>query len=140
MKNLIEYINKHCVRGACTCGRCIDSSPNPKELQPTGHTADVHFFKVALKDEPDVEMLRKLIQEQKGEFNEVNLFDGQEHNYMEIGGWIGDQGLALMLMGMGKLLNLWDLLTPTSMLGESIPDELKAQMAGMGMVSIKAKV
>jgi len=139
MTDLIKYIRKHTIRGACTCGKCIDAPNNPKEHQPDGHTADVQFFKVALKNNPDKDVLLKLIKNHHGEFNDINIFDGNEHNYIEIGGWIGDQGTALLLMGLGKLLGIWELLTPSSMLGDLIPDDLKMQMAGSGMVSIKAE-
>jgi len=138
MTDLIEYIRNHTIRGACTCGKCIDAPNDPKQYQPDGHTADVQFFKVALKNNPDKEVLLQLIKNHNGEFNDINIFDGNEHNYIEIGGWIGDQGDALLLMGLGKLLGIWKLLTPASMLGDLISDDLKMQMAGGGMVSIQA--
>lgn len=139
MSELSKYIEKHVVRGACTCGKCIDAPDNPEEKQPSGHTADVQFFKVTLKDKPNKDILIQLIKEHVGSFNNIDLFDGKEHGYIEIGGWIGSQNYALILMGMGKLLGLWELLTPSSMLGNLIPDDLKMQMAGSGMVSIKVK-
>ena len=140
MSDLIKYIREHIVRGTCTCGKCIDAGKNPEKHQPIGHTADVQFFKVALKNNPDKNKLKKLIEKNNGVFdNELNLFDGDEHSYIEIGRWIGDQGDALLLMGLGKLLGLWNLLTPNSMLGDLVGDDLKKQMAGMGMVSIMVK-
>ena len=133
MTELIKYINEHSIRGACTCGQCIDAPENPEEKQPEGHTANVEFFKVSLRNEPDAEILRKLVMDNKGEFNDANLFDGKEHSYIEIGAWIGDQGYALILMGMGELLGLWKLLTPTSF---GMPEELRQMMAGQGLVTI----
>ena len=62
--------------------------------------------------------------------------DGKEHSYMEIGGDIGDQGRALMAMGLGAILGLWNLLTP-AMLG--LDREMQLQMAGMGLLSIQAR-
>lgn len=47
-QQLAKYIIDHCIRGACTCGKCIDAPA--KKFQPDGHTADVQFFKVALKN------------------------------------------------------------------------------------------
>lgn len=138
MSELIDYIQKHIVRGACTCGRCIDAPENPEEKQPNGHTANVHFFKVALQGEPDAEKLKELIKSHGGVFNKVDLFDGKEHNYMELGGWIGDQGLALTLMGMGEILNLWELLTPEKMMPQ-MPD-MWDMLAGNGMVAIKVEI
>ena len=137
MEKLHEFIAKHSVRGTCTCGSCSDAPDNPEEHQPTGHTADVEFFKISLKDKPDPEVLRTLIQENfKGEFSDLDLFDGKEHNFIEIGAWIGDQGAALILMGMGKLLDLWELFTPTSM---GAPPDMAKMMAQEGLVSIKVR-
>lgn len=101
------------------------------------HTVDLVFFKVANdpNNPADAETLRTLIKEHRGEFNDVDLFDGNKHNYMEVGGWIGDQGLALQLMGLGAILGLWKLITPMSL---GITGDNAMQMAGMGMLSILA--
>lgn len=133
MKTLSEYVRNHTARGACQCGQCIDGVSNPQEHQPTGHTSDLFFFKVAKHGEPDAKTLRELITKHHGEWGECNPLDGKEHNYMELGGWIGDQGLAMQFMGLGELLGLWRVMTPNAL---PIPDELKQQMAGMGMISI----
>ena len=135
MSELIKYIVEHTIRGACMCGECIDAPINPEKCQPKGHTADVHFFKVALVNNPSKDGLLNLIKNHKGEFNDIDLFDGGEHNYLEIGGFIGDQGLALTLMGMGELLGIWKLMTPNSLM-PLLSDDVKSQMAGMGMISI----
>jgi hypothetical protein len=129
-----QFLEKHVVRGACTCGKCCDAPPDAKALQPSGHTVDMVFFKVAAKDNPDADKLRELIAANRhGEFCDLDLFDGKEHGYMEIGGWIGDQGAAIQLMGLGVVLGLWRLLSP-KMLG--LPDDLALQMAGSGYLSI----
>ncbi len=130
---LIAYVQDNAVRGQCRCGRCLDGG----EEQPSGHTADVYFFEVALVEGADKDVLRKLVESHRGEFAECNLFDGKEHSYIEVGAWIGDQGLALILIGMGFLLGLWRLVTPKMLPG--LPKELMDQMAGQGMVSIIAK-
>ena len=135
---LIGYVKKYSVRGACTCGKCFDAPPNPEQHQPNGHTADVHFFEVALQNDPDVEELKRLIKVHVGDFAQVDLFDGKEHNYMEIGAWIGDQGMALMLMGMGKLLDIWELMTPETMMPGMT--DMHDMLAGSGMITIKVKV
>ena len=141
---LIHYIRSHAERSHCECGRCNDS-PEFTKLTPAPqdgvrHTADVIFFKVQTVNDANADELRRLITGvPHGTFNDVNFFDGEEHGYIEIGGWIGDQGLALVLMGMGYLLGLWDLLTPRSVLPPSmLDDELIMQMAGGGLITIKA--
>ncbi len=136
MQKLIEFIIEHTVRGACTCGLCRDAPKNPEE-KPTGHTADLEFFKVSLKNNPDPEVLRSLIEENvTGAYVNVDLFDKKEHGFTEIGGWIGDQSMALMLMGLGELLGLWKLHTPASL---NAPKELRMMMAQNGLVSIVSK-
>jgi hypothetical protein len=136
-----NYVELHAERGACQCGRCIDAPPDPGNDQPSGHTADTIFFKVRAVNDPTADELWQLVRaNRQGEFNEVDLFDGTEHNYLELGGWIGNQGVALMLMGLGNLLGLWDLLTPRTMLPAGLPDDLVMQMAGQGYVAINTKV
>ena len=138
MDELRKYVESHVVRGDCQCGKCIDAKANPK--QPPGHTANMVFFHVATGNRPEAAKLRELVEGSvAGEYGNVDLFDGAEHNYLELGGWIGDQGMALMLMGLGSLLGLWQLMTPITMLKLPENDPLCQQMAGMGMVVIQAK-
>ena len=132
MSDLAEYVLAHVERGQCRCGLCIDGG----ETQPEGHTVDMVFFELIGVNNPDSDKLTQLIKEHVGSFNEVDLFDGKEHGYIEIGGWIGDQGLALMLMGLGVRLGLWSLLSP-KMLGLDSSDELSKKMVGLGYLSIK---
>jgi hypothetical protein len=136
--NLQEYVIKHTIRGDCTCGKCIDAPRDPK--QPEGHTANLVFFKVAKQNDPKKEDLLNLIKQHNGEFCDINLFDGKEHSYIEIGAWIGDQGLALLLMGLGSLLEIWDLLTPMSMFNFTEEDPTTKRMIGMGYLSIIVKI
>jgi len=134
MNKLIEYITAHTKRGDCTCGRCIDAPAETK--QPSGHTADLIFFKVAAVNNPVAEDLKKLIEQHESDYP-CNLFNGNEHSYLEIGGFIGDQGYGLTLMGLGSLLGLWTLLTPRSVLGSLCTDEMAMALAGRGMITIQ---
>jgi hypothetical protein len=137
MIDLIEYIQTHSTRGACQCGRCYDAMENPKSHQPTGHTADVVFFKVALSRDVDshAKDLQELLDKNKNSY--CNPLDGNEHSYIELGGWIGDQGLALQLIGLGHLLGLWVLMTPETILGIPSEDRLALDLAGAGFVSMR---
>lgn len=126
--NLTDYVLAHTDRGECRCGKCI---PDPE-----GHTADVYFFPVAIRNAPSLDEFKALTAAHRGEFTECDPFDGKEHSYIELGGWIGDQGLAMQYMGLGALLGAFTLLTPKLL---PIPKELQDQMAGAGMVSIQAK-
>jgi len=135
--DVAEFVMQHSERGTCRCGNCADHPGIDK--QPTGHTADVVFFRVCARNEPDAAAFRILIEgAQHGEFCELDPWDGKEHGYMEVGGWIGDQGLALQFIGLGSLLGLWRLMTPKMLPG--LPDDLVMQMAGMGMVTIMPPV
>lgn len=140
MSQLAKYILDNCLRGDCTCGRCDDVPA--KKFQPDGHTVDVQFFKVALKNNPSddekeiiKDQLIELIKTHDGEFCDIDLFDGNEHSYTEIGGWIGDRGLALMLMGMGNILDMWKLMTPNSVAG-GFSEETRKMLAETGYITI----
>lgn len=138
MSELFNYVISHAKRGACQCGKCFDAPANPEANQPAGHTADVVFFQVSADAEANAGTMKRLVKEHKGGFGDIDLFDGKEHNYMELGAWIGDQGVAMMLMGLGSLLGLWKLMTPSSMLGLPSTDPMVQQLAGMGMITVLA--
>lgn len=109
MLKLQQYVAQYTERGACQCGRCFDAPANPEQHQPTGpHTVDMTYFKISAKPGADAATLKALVQENKrGEFADVDLFDGKPHDFIETGAWIGDQGMALMLMGLGVALGIW---------------------------------
>lgn len=129
--DLHDFVARHASRGACTCGKCFDAPANPEQRQPKGHTADLVFFKVASRDNPSAEEFRQLVAAEHPDW-----LDGREHSYLQTGADMGDQGIALMTMGLGSLLGTWRLLTP-ALLG--IDGALAMQMAGMGMVTIQAE-
>jgi len=99
---------------------------------------NVGFFTVASVGSPNADEFRRLIAEQKSEYVEVNPLDGNEHSYIELGAWVGDQGVALMMMGLGELLGVWKLYTPQKMF-PGIPNSLASQLAGSGYITIKAE-
>ena len=138
MSALVEYVLRCTERGECQCGRCVDKGDQP---DPVGHTVDLEFLKVSMVPLtfPTAEELRGLVKAHQGEFNQMDPYDGQEHGYMEIGGWIGDQGLALQFMALSELLGIGDVLTPTKILGPKIPVELRQQAAAAGYVTLKAR-
>jgi len=126
---LYEYVMDKAVRGACTCGRCIDAVANPEKHQPNGHTIDMVFFEVAKKDDANKEDFLSLV-----EIEFPHWLDGEEHNYIHMGAEIGDQGIAIMTIALGHILGVWVALTPALL---PLPKELQKQMAGMGMLSMK---
>lgn len=131
-----QYVIDHIVRGECQCGKCCDKDDKP---DPT-HGVNMGFFKVGASNlgPGTVEEFRQLTLNTKGEFGDVDIFDGKEHNYMELGGWIGDQELAMQYMALGTILGVFKLLTPWVLL-PSLPEEMKMQMAEQGFLSIKSK-
>jgi len=131
--SLADFVLDHTERGACTCGKCLDAPKNPKEKQPTGHTVNLTFFKVATKDvgESSKDEFFSLVQ-----LEYPNWLDGKEHNYLEVGADMGEQGIGLMTIGLGHLLGVWAALTPDTMM-PFMPEDLKQQMAGRGFVSLK---
>jgi hypothetical protein len=133
MDILANYVISHTERGECKCGACIDVGNKP---DPQRHTVDMVFFKVARVNGADADEFKRLTTEHHGHYGEVDPFDGKEHNYMELGGWIGDQGLAMQYMALGVLLGKFKLLSP-AMLGMEGPAAL--QLAGMGLLSIQAE-
>ncbi len=97
---------------------------------------DVFFFRVKLAREltaEEIEELKNLLGSYKGDFADVDLFDNEEHSYLEVGAWIGDQGMALRLLALGELLKFWRVMQPRML---PIPEELAKRMAGQGMVSL----
>ena len=145
MQEIYDYLSKH-----------VRQVPVTKE-----GIIDLIFFGVEIVGDPCSETFSRMIRDntvclpkgeglsprdlkdllednEEGEFCNVNLFDGKEHNYLEVGGWIGDQGAAMGLMALGSYLGLWDLLTPMTVLGSVFQrdDPMIMQMAGMGMISI----
>lgn len=133
MQELVEFVRHHTERTACRCGKCLTNGPD----KLPGHTADMVFFEVSAVNDPDPETLKRLLKENvKGEWADLDMLDNKEHSFIEVGGWIGDQGIAMQLMGLGWLLKLWQCMTPRML---NIPDELAMQMAGAGYVSLIPK-
>jgi hypothetical protein len=131
MSDLERYVYEHTRRGECQCGGCIDKGDSP---DPVGHTINLGFFKVSA-EEGDAETFTRLSKAHHGEHCEVDPFDGTDHSYLELGAWIGDQGLAMQYMGLGVLLGIFKLIDPSA-LGISRSDPLYMQMLGQGFLSI----
>jgi len=122
-QNLIDYINNQTV--------IVQES--------TDKTADLVFFKVEIKEDTSAEILSNLIDTYTELNYDLFLESNKEYNYITLGAWLGDQGLALKFIGMCSLLKLGDLLTPYTIFGEAVPKEMVSQLAGQGLVSIVFK-
>jgi hypothetical protein len=133
MKHLIDYISDYTV---------VDERDATNGFRQTGRIppgADLVLCRVWAESGADAERLREMVRANKeGEFVNVDLFDGEEHSYLELGAWIGDQRTALRLMGLGALLGLWELLTPFTVVGD-MDREKAIRMARLGIVGIRAR-
>lgn len=105
MTELIDYIARHSIRGECRCGKCVDSRPDPGTPP---HSADLIFFWVSAVNRPSAIELDRLLRIHYPDFQRFR--DGP--SYIEIGGILGDQGLALQLIGLGAVLGMWAVASP----------------------------
>lgn len=137
---LPEFVLSLTTRGECKCGRCQDVGTAPDPDHP--HTVDMVFFKVAPTGElPNLDAFIAFSHTHTAAHgDDVNPFDGKEHSYLELGGWIGDQGIAMQYMALGVMLGAFSLLSPYTMLRLPAGDPLALSMAGAGYVSIQAHV
>jgi hypothetical protein len=122
MKELLDYIATHTGRGECQCGcdKQADRTAPP-------HSVDVCFFWVSARNNPTAAELRSLLQQHYPQVNRLR----EGPSYIEIGAELGDQGAALLLIGLGGLVGLWKVVTPAVF---GFEGEEAKHMAGMGMV------
>lgn len=134
MNPLVEFVLAATERGECKCGRCADVGDRP---DPTGHTVDVEFFKVALREPaPTQERFRALTRDHAGIFDHFDPLDGRPYSYLAIGAWIGDQQLALRYMALGVLLKVFTLESPGTIM-PFLPAEQRLELAGAGLVQVR---
>jgi hypothetical protein len=94
------------MRGECQCGRCIDKGDAP---DPEGHTVSTGFFQVAAMNDPSKEEFEQLVRAHPGDFTKLDMF-AAPHHFIEVGAFMGDQGLGMQMMALGHLLGSWRLL------------------------------
>ncbi len=123
MQGLVKYIQDYGLRGECQCGKCIDKQED--RPAPT-HSASVHFFWVSAREGATKEGLLEVLKEYP---DQKRLAGGP--SYLELGGVLGDQGLALMLIGLGEVLGVWKVVTPKTF---GMTGEQANAMAGNGMI------
>lgn len=124
MNELIRYIQEHTARGECQCGKCIDKAPDRPAPE---HSVDVFFFWVSAVGEPTKE---ELLAHLTRAYPDLERLKGGP-SYIELGGVLGDQGLALQLIGLGALVKLWPVITPKTM---RVTGPLAQELAGQGFV------
>lgn len=128
MNKLYDYVIGHVEKTTCQCGRCECESKGNEELKDS---VNLTFFKVKTINEPTYEEFKKLIED-----SFPHWLDGQEHSYIEVGADVNDQGIGLMIIGLGHLLGFWQALSPDTMM-PTMPDDLKMNLAEQGFVALK---
>lgn len=106
------------------------------EAEPDRAIADVHFVGVAARDLPDRDTLVGTVVSAcgEGEFQAMQPKDlAGGPSYVVLGGWLGSQDLALMLIGAVELAGVADAITP-GRLGIKGPEG--DNLAGLGMVML----
>jgi len=104
--------------------------------------ADVGFFQVSAVDPEDgrelvtatelTEAVGLALEFGHGEFSDLSLERLQGGpSYIELGAWIGDQGRAIKLIGLGGALGLWDVITPQTL---GVTGDEAGKLMGMGML------
>lgn len=104
----------------------------PHESQATNGSiekVDLHFIVVGVDKTKAEQHKDELIAILKTYPQPERLAGGP--SYIEVGGEIGDQGAALQLFALGKVLGLWDIIIPET-LGITGPEANK--LAGRGFV------
>lgn len=97
------------------------------------------FFRVSKVGEPTAEEFERLTKEKKGAFVELDPLDGKEYGYMELGAWIGDQGLAMQYMALGAMLNLFNLISPVTVFQLDSNDPKAMKLVGAGFLAVIKK-
>ena len=92
----------------------IDAFPPVPEAR---EVIDVHFFSVGFTEVTPTWTHRQLydylVDHQVGEFNTMSQTAWEAgQSYITIGGWIGSQELALRLLALGQVHQLWKVITP----------------------------
>lgn len=96
---------------------------------------DMIYMAIGAKGPRDEAVLQELMDAYDSEYP-VNIGDHMEHSYLELGGWLGSQEYAMRLMALGNMWNMWQLLTPRTMMGKLINEEMVVALAGRGLITI----
>lgn len=110
----------------------VDAFP---EIPSSERTIDMHFVAVGFTADAlgrRDEFLELIRESEQGEFASISLDRiKQGPSYIEYGGWLGDQTLALQFLALGELYDLWKVITPERF---SVTGDDADRMAGAGFV------
>lgn len=109
----------------------INLSPHESEARPDLEKVDLILLTVGVDKERAEQRKTELIGMLRDWPDEDMLARGP--SYIHLGGVMGDQGTAFQLMAMGKVLNLWDIITGETMGADR---DRAIELAGLGWVMI----
>lgn len=104
--------------------------PHADHVPPELERVDVHFELVGV-DKERAEARRDDLLRVLREWPDDRLSAGP--SYIEAGGVVGDQGVALRLYALGQVLDLWEVVTPERM---GMSGEAADRAAGAGYVMV----
>lgn len=110
--------------------RSIYAMPHESEAKPEVEKVDCEFLTIGVDKAAAQRHKAELIEILKTYPND-RLAAGP--SYIEVGGEIGDQGAAFQLFALGKVLGLWDVITPKTF---GLAGEQARQAAGAGYIMI----
>lgn len=107
----------------------IDAMPHVSEAWPELERVDLEFLVIGV-NKAAAEKHRAEFISILNEYPQPDRLAGGP-SYIEVGAEIGDQGAAFQLFALGKVLGIWDVITPATM---GFTGAVAQQMAGAGMV------
>lgn len=109
----------------------VFAMPHESEINPDIEKVDLEFLIIGVdKDKAEArkeELIRIL-----DEYPSPEILESGP-SYITVGADIGDQGAAFQLFALGKVLGLWDIITPATL---GVTGEQAQQMAGSGFIMI----
>lgn len=109
----------------------LDIMPKESDARVDLGRVDLHFLTIGVDKQKAEQHKEELIRLLNDYPKPERLAGGP--SYIEVGAEIGDQGAAFQLFALGKILGLWDVITPDSM---GMDGDLADQMAGSGFIMI----
>lgn len=97
---------------------------------PTGLKPVDVFFEIIGVDQEKAESFKDEIVSLLRDYPKPDRLAGGP-SYIEVGGELGDQGMALRLFAVGEVLKLWTVITPTTL---GLEGEQARTLAGRGLV------
>ena len=109
----------------------IDMMPHQSKAAPGLEKVDMEFLVIGVDKAKAEGHKAELIEILNTYPNPERLAGGP--SYIEVGAEIGDQGAAFQLFALGKVLKLWNVITPALM---GVTGDKAREMAGSGFVMI----